>query len=152
MKIKHIVIFLLTVSLYGCGGDNSFESAFNPFTGNKAKADIWRDQGGLDKKNNFYGVNVSNISYTFQANGMVDQLTLVVDSGTSPETMRKALVKACRTNDSAFQRVPNYPRGGVWLFPNGSSPGLGKLYDLSCIYEGDTQKMYIYSKLKSSNP
>jgi len=152
MKSKLVYTVFLTSMLFGCGVENSFEGAFNPYTGSKDKANAWRDQGGLDKQSSFYGVSVVGISYRFQPNGMLDNVTMTVESGTSPEAMRKALSKACKAQDDQFVRVPNYPRGSVWLFPNGSSPVLGTTYDLNCTYGGDTRKLYIFSSMQTTKP
>ena len=152
MKNTIILATFFSIILSGCGGDNSFESAFNPYTGSKEKADKWRDQGGLDKQNKFHGVSVTNISYRFQNNGMLDNVEMKVEGATSPEDMRKALGRACKAKDSDFSRVPNFPRGSVRMYPQGSDPVLGTIYKLACIYEGDTKKLYISSSLTTATP
>ena len=150
MKFLKILSLSFCALLLGCGS-NSFEDAFNPFTGSKEKATKWRDQGGLDKQKNFYGVNIVSITSRFQENGMPASLRMEVDSGTSPESMRNALAKACQANSSEFRLVPNFPRGSILKFPIGEKPGLGMSYKLSCIYEGDLKLMHISSSLSDPN-
>lgn len=149
-KITSLAVIVLLLS--ACGGENTLEGAFNPYTGSKEKSAKWRDQGGLDKQNKFYGVVVTSMTSRFQQNGMLDTLEMAVDGPTSPEAMRKALAKACKASDTDFKLVPNFPRGSVRMYPEGSDPVLGTKYRLVCIYEGDTKKLYISSSLISANP
>jgi hypothetical protein len=150
-NLASALIIVCLLSACGKGGNNPFEEAFNPFTGTKEKAFKFRDEVGLEKSHNFYGVEVSDFKSTFQTTGMLEHLAITVDYGTTPAAMRNALAKACQSDSAEFVINPNYPRGSIRKFPNGNSPALGVTYDLACIYEGDTRRMHIYSSLKSPN-
>lgn len=130
---------------------NSLEAAYDPFVGTREKNDVFVDKGGLNSEYSFYGVKLDRLQANFQENGMIESVEMDVVPGTSPESMRNALAKACRESSDSFERVPGKPRGSIRKFPKNSTE-LGVTYDLACIYEGDTGKMYISSSLKSRNP
>jgi hypothetical protein len=84
---------------------NVTEQAFNPFTGNGQKINEWKDKGGINSQNIFYGLTLTGIGYRTDSAGNFEHMEASVVGTHSPADMRKALSSACGANESSFERI-----------------------------------------------
>lgn len=119
---------------------NAIEQAFNPFSGNSQKANDWKDKGGINSQNIFYGLQLTALSYRFDSAGEFEHMEARVVGTHSPEDMRKALSRACGASESSFERINATNNFGRPL-----TTGRYKGAKVLCIYEtaGTTNNIYI---------
>ncbi len=117
---------------------NLLEAAINPLTGTRRLWESFKDEGGLETLNNFYGVTVTKLTVTLD-NERVQSARLQISSAVSPRKLREALGEACR-GDERDWRIDNDRRGARGELRTGA---------LTCRYEAnDTTSDYSVSLVR----
>ncbi len=96
--------------------NNPLEAAINIKTGNKKLWDSFVDNGGLNKLNDLYGLNITSISATWnnQTGQFTGALMRASVSTTSPKEVRASLSKLCSVDDPDWVIRTDYePKGKV---------------------------------------
>ena len=133
---KYILILLSALVLLSCGDKksqstpdvktasqpievklekNAFEAAIDTQNGNKDLWDSFKDNGGLNKLNDLYGLNVTSISASWEGStkkfkgGLMQALA----STTSPKEVRAALSKVCGLEESDWKFRTDYEPTGT---------------------------------------
>ena len=94
---------------------NAFEAAIDTQNGNKDLWDSFKDNGGLNKVNTLYGLNVTSISASWEGStkkfkgGLMQALA----STTSPKEVRAALSKVCGLEESDWKFRTDYEPTGT---------------------------------------
>lgn len=132
-----IATICAALSLTACGGDNSIEQAFNPYTGTAEALKKWEDKGSLNGDSDYYGLKISKIEYAYDGAGIFTEMVAQVSAKESPEKMRKSLSKVCEISEDKFERAKDIIAG--WARNE-------KVY---CKYESSTaSNLIIVSKKK----
>jgi hypothetical protein len=128
--MRYFLFFLFTVLVIGCGEkssapslaptndaikttqveNNAFEAAVNVRTGNKKLWDLFVDNGGLNKINDLYGLNIRSISATWnnQTGQFTGALMQASASTTSPKEVRASLSRLCSVDDADWEFRTDY--------------------------------------------
>ena len=134
-RVGLALALISTLGLTACG-KNLTEQALDPNSPDVyATWKAWKDKGALNYNDKYHGVTLEAYSLRRDANGRITNLELVVEPGTSPAKMRSAIAAACGVSESEFE-----------IFPNGVRGAYRVEGQRSCIYEGDTRKMYVFQK------
>jgi hypothetical protein len=145
-KMRYLLLLLVTPFLFACGDKSSpnnsepgkpiilpqtqieknlLEKAIDVKKGNKKDWDTFKDEGGLNKLNNLYGLNITSLSVTWdnQTGNFTGALMQATNSNTSPKEVRASLSKVCDLEESD------------WTFRTDYEPtGKAKKDGLTCYY------------------
>lgn len=86
-------------------GNPLLEAAIDPFAGTIEKWSEFKDVGGLNKNNYFYGVPLVGLQVQWHEGKTVRLALMYVSKSVSPKEIRAALNKACRTKESDWKKV-----------------------------------------------
>lgn len=115
--MKKYVFLLVIFILSACGSKNAFESAIDPKDGSEAKVAKWKDDGGLNKLNEFYGVKISEVSVSFR-NDKIKTVIMYASKSYAPKEVRAALSKVCGGGDSEWKISDDWDRAmGMYETP-----------------------------------
>ncbi|NPT46879.1 hypothetical protein GNZ12_37350, partial [Paraburkholderia sp. 1N] len=93
---------------------NMLESALDPFAPNRKLFDQFRDQGGLNAENSFYGLPVEGVVVQWERSGAYSTAIMNVPGSVSPAQVRTALSAACKAPPAAWTyKIDPWPFGTV---------------------------------------
>jgi hypothetical protein len=130
--MRSLIILIFAVLIVGCGEksttsspinntniatqitNNAFEDAINFKTGNKKAWDSFKDNGGLNKLNDLYGLSITSISATWNnETGQFTGALMQADaSSTSPKDVRASLSKVCGITEGDWTIRTDYEPTG----------------------------------------
>jgi hypothetical protein len=134
--MRYLIMVLLIPALFACGDKSStnvsdagkttpppqtqieknlLEKAIDIKSGNKKIWDAFKDEGGLNKQNNLYGLSITSLSVTWnsQTGNFTGALMQAMNSNTSPKEVRIALSKVCDLEDSDWVIRSDYEPTGT---------------------------------------
>jgi hypothetical protein len=91
-------------SFFASSSKNLLEDAIDPFTGSREKWSEFTDNGGLNHVNDFYGMSVEGITVQWKDNISLRLAVMNVSKAMAPKKIREALNRACKTNESDWQK------------------------------------------------
>ncbi len=87
---------------------NVFEEAIDPFTGSREKWSTFKDEGGLNKVSDFYGLPVSSVNVSFKDDTSIKFFLLAVRKSVAPKDVRAALNVVCKTKETDWTKEDGY--------------------------------------------
>ena len=134
--MRYLILILLVPILFACGDKstsvtsggekpiatpkpeiekNLLEKSIDIKSGNKKNWDAFKDEGGLNKQNNLYGLSVTSLSVTWnsQTGDFSGALMQAMSSDTSPKDVRIALSKVCGLEESDWTVRNDYEPTGT---------------------------------------
>ena len=92
---------------------NALELALNPFGGTKAMMDDFKDEGGLNRLNSWYGVYVQGYSYSYDGQKNVSRIVVNGSSSTSMKHLREIASSFCGFSSEEWTRQDFSPSDRV---------------------------------------
>ncbi len=84
---------------------NPLESALNPFYGTRQLWDDFVEDGGLNKINGWFGVNVDSAQLSFDKANNVKEISITTSKQTSVKQIRNSINRLCKFNESDWKKT-----------------------------------------------